>query len=85
MLYVQLTSEGRDAVKSLRRVPSLTPSERDRVEMVLLSQQGWPVPQIAPHLGYCPATVRRLFKQFNEEGVGAIRHKPPGPPKDTIR
>lgn len=85
MLYVQLTSEGRDEVTSLRRDPSLSPSERDRVEMVLLSEQGWSVPQIGSHLGYCLATVRRLFKQFNEEGVGALRHKPPGPPKDTVR
>ncbi len=85
MLYVQLTSEGRDEVTSLRRDPSLSPSERDRVEMVLLSEQGWSVPQITSHLGYCAATVRRLFKQFNEEGVGALRHKRPGPSKDTIR
>lgn len=85
MLYVQLTSEGRDAVSALRRDPSLSLSDRDRVEMVLLSEQDWSVPQIASHLGYCQATVRRLFKQFNEEGVGALRHKPPGPPKDTDR
>ncbi len=85
MLYVQLTSEGRDAVSALRRDPSISPSERDRVEMVLLSEQDWSVPQIASHLGYCQATVRRLFKQFNEEGVGALRHKPPGPSKDTVR
>jgi len=85
MIHVQLTSEGRDAVTSLRRDPTLSPSERDRVEMVLLSEQDWSVPQIASHLGYCMATVRRLFKHFSEEGVGALRHKPPGPPKDILR
>ncbi len=85
MIHIQLTSEGRDAVTTLRRDPSLSPSERDRVEMVLLSEQGWSVPQIGSHFGYCLATVRRLFKQFNEESVGALRHKPPGPPKDTDR
>ncbi len=85
MIHVQFTFEGRDAVTSLRRDSSLSPSERDRVEMVLLSEQGWSVPEIASHLGYCQATVRRLFKQFSEEGVGALRHKPPGPPKDTLR
>ncbi len=85
MIHIQLTAEGRDAVRSLRRDPSLSPSERDRVEMVLLSEQGWSVPQIASHLGYCVATVRRLFRRFGEEGVGALRHRPPGPPKDTAR
>ena len=85
MIHIQLTIEGRDEVTLLRRDPSLSPSERDRVEMVLLSEQGWSVPQIASHLGYCLATVRRLFRQFSEEGGGALRHKPPGPPKDMDR
>ncbi len=85
MIHIQLTVEGRNEVTLLRRDPSLSPSERDRVEMVLLSEQGWSVPGIASYLGYCLATVRRLFKHFSEEGVVALRHKPPGPPKDTIR
>ena len=85
MICIKLSSECRDAVSVLRRDPRLSPSERDRVEMMLLSEQGWSVPQIASHLGYCQATVRRLFKQFKEEGVGALRHKPPGPPKDSVR
>ncbi len=85
MLHIQLTVEGRDEVALLRRDPSLSPSERDRVEMVLLSEQGWSVPQIASHLDYCLATVRRLFRQFTNEGLVALRHKPPGPRKDTVR
>jgi putative transposase len=85
MIHIQLTTAGRDAVSALRRDRSLSPSERDRVEMVLLSEQGWSVPQIASHLGYCHATVRRLFKQFSEQGSDALRHKSPGPPKDTVR
>ena len=85
MIYIRLTSEQRDVVMSLRRDPTLSPAERDRVEMILLTNQGWSVPQIASHLGYCLATVRRLFRQFTEEGLSALRHKPPGPPKDTVR
>ncbi len=85
MIRIQLTIEGRDEVTLLRRDPSLSPSERDRVEMVLLSEQGWSVPQIASHLDYCLATVRRLFRQFTNEGLVALRHKPPGPRKDTVR
>ena len=85
MIHVQLTPEQRDAVSALRRDPIVLPKERDRVEMVLLSDQGWSVPQIASHLGYCNASVRRIFKQFAEEGLSALRCKPPGPPKDTAR
>jgi len=85
MIHIRLTSEQRDVVMSLRRDPTLSSAERDRVEMILLTNQGWSVPQIASHLGYCLATVRRLFRQFTEEGLGALRHKPPGPPKDTVR
>lgn len=85
MIQVQLTSEQRDAVSALRHDPMLSPPERDRVEMVLLSDGGWSVPLIAAHLGYCNASVRRIFSQFANQGVDAIRHRPPGPPKDAAR
>lgn len=85
MIYVKLTSKQREAVQGLRRDSTLSPSERDRVEMVLLSDKGWSVPAIASHLGYCNATVRRLFKQFAQQDISALRRRPPGPPKDTAR
>src|SRR5918995_3859597 len=83
MLGLRLTDEDRAAVRALRRDPTLTPAERDRVEMVCLADAGWGAPAIAAHLGYNPVTVRRLLKRFPETGVAGLRRKPPGPPPDT--
>jgi putative transposase len=85
MLRLQLTAEERDAVQALRRDPTLTPAERDRVEMVCLADAGWGVPAIAAHLGYNPVTVRRLLRRFPETGVAGLRRKPPGPLPDIGR
>jgi putative transposase len=85
MLRLRLTAEDRSAVQVLRRDRRLTPAERDRVEMVCLADAGWGAPAIAAHLGYNPATVRRLLKRFPETGVAGLRRKPPGPPPDTAR
>lgn len=85
MLYVTLTSDQRDAVHALRRDPSLTSAERDRVEMVLLSAGGRTVLAIAAHLGYCAATIRRVFHQVRTDGTTALRRKRPGPPPDVAR
>ena len=85
MLRLRLTPEQRDAVRALRCDRTLTPAERDRVEMVCLADAGWGAPAIATHLGYNPVTVRRLLKRFPDSGVAGLRRKPPGPPPDTAR
>jgi len=85
MLRLRLRTEERPAVQALRRDPTLTPAERDRVEMVCLADAGWGVPAIAAHLGYNPVTVRRLLKRFPETGVAGLRRKPPGPLPDIAR
>lgn len=85
MLRLRLTAEERDAVQALRRDPTLTPAERDRVEMVCLADAGWGAPAIAAHLRYNPVTVRRLLKRFPESGVASLRRRPPGPPPDLTR
>lgn len=72
-------------VQALRREGSLTPAERDRVEMVLLSDAGWAVPRIGGHLGYCAATVRTVLKGFPVSGTAGLRRGRPGPPKDAER
>lgn len=72
-------------MQALRRDPMLTPTERDRVEMVCLADAGWGAPTIAAHLQYNPVTVRRLLKRFPERGVAGLRRRPPGPPPDTAR
>ena len=85
MLRVTLTPEQAEAVRALRREGSLAPAERDRVEMIPLSAEGWSPPKIAGHLGYCAATVRTVLVGFPTTGVDGLRRKRPGPPKDLAR
>lgn len=85
MLRLTLIDAGRDAVRALRHDPTIRPRERDRVETVLLSDAGWPVPRIAGHLGCHPATVRGVLKRFGIAGPASRRRAPPGPPPDTAR
>ena len=66
----------------MRRDPTLSPLERDRVEMLFLSDRGWSPPAIGTHLGYCAATVRRTFNRFNHSGPAGLRQQRPGPPPD---
>lgn len=84
-MRVTLTPEQAEAVRALRRDGSLAPAERDRVEMVLLSAEGWSPPRIAGHLGYCAATIRTVLAGFPTAGVHGLRRKRPGPPKDLVR
>ena len=85
MLRLRLTDEERAAVQALRRDGTLTPAERDRVELVCLADAGWGAPAIAAHLGYNPVTVRRLLRRFPQTGVAGLRRRSPGPPPDTAR
>ena len=85
MLRLRLTTDERTAVQALRRDRTLTPAERDRVEMVCLADTGWGAPAIAAHLGYNPVTVRRLLRRFPDTGVVGLRRKPPGPPPNAAR
>jgi transposase len=80
-----LTSQERAAVEALRRDPSLRPTDRDRVEMILLSAAGWTVPQLASHFHRCQQTVRRLLHHFAAEGLPALRCEPRGPAPNVAR
>lgn len=84
-LHVQLASRQRRRLMELRRDPDLTSRERDRVEMYLLSADGLRVPQLARHFGRCEATMRRWIRQFEAEGLKAVRHKPLGTGPDLVR
>ncbi len=85
MLKIKLAAEQATELTRWRRDSTLKPAERDRVEMLALSNSGWKVAEIASHLGYSVETVRRLFRRFPKEGFGAIRHEVPGPAKDEQR
>lgn len=85
MLRVTMSPAQRAAVPARRPDPRLTPQERDRVEMILLSVGGWRPPQIATHRRCHPATVRRLLKRVRQEGIGAVRWRRTGPPPDVAR
>ena len=85
MIRLTLTSDERAAVQALRHDATLSPAERDRVEIVLLSAEGWSPPRIGTYLGYHAATVRRLLIAIREDGLSSLRRRPPGPPPDTAR
>ena len=85
MIRLELTPEQHGAVQALRHDRTLRPAERDRVEMVLLSAEGWSPPRIGRHLGCHPATVRQTLKRFDADGTAVLRWRQPGPPKDTAR
>lgn len=84
MIRTPLDDATRDELRSLRRTDP--PARvRDRLEMVLLSDAGWSPPKIAAHLGYCPATVRAVLKDFLARGAAALRPRRTGPPPDGDR
>ncbi len=85
MLHVNLSSSNHEAVQALRGDRSLSPHERDWVEMILLSASGWSPPRIATHLRCHPETVRRLLKRFQQDGLPALRQRRTGPPPDAAR
>jgi transposase len=85
MIRLELTETERMAVQALRRDRKLAPADRDRVEMVLLSDAGWSPPRIADHLGYCAATVRTVLRRFRASGPAGLRRGRPGPPEDEAR
>jgi transposase len=68
----------------LRRT-GLAPKARDRIEMVTLSDAGWPAPRIAAHLGYHPQTVRDLLRAFLARGAAALSPFRSGPAPDAQR
>ena len=85
MIRVQLTPERRATIQALRQDPALRPGERDRVEMVLLSAEGWSPPRIARYVGCYPATVHQTLNRGATTDPTDLRRRRPGPPKDETR
>jgi transposase len=84
MLRIQLDDATRADLQALRHT-DLTPSARDRVEMLFLSDAGWSPPRIAAHLGYDAQTIRKVLHGWRQRGRAALFRATPGPPPDTAR
>jgi putative transposase len=84
MIRIHLTDTQRSELQALRR-SDLPAVARDRLEMVFLSDAGWPPPKIAAHLGRHPHTVRSALKGFNSRGTMAFYPDTPGPDPDHDR
>ncbi len=84
MIHIQLSDTLRNELHALRR-QGLPTKARDRLEMVCLSDTGWPVPRIAAHLRYCPATVRALLHDFRRRGLEALYPRRRGPAPNLAR
>ena len=52
-----------------------------RAELILLSQQGYRIPEIGPLLDAHPANLRKWIHRFNEEGTAGLVTKRSGGPK----
>src|ERR1044072_5632221 len=78
MYRVTLTQEQRHQLHQQAHRPRIAPSTRDRLEMVRLSDAGWPIPQIALHLQQHEQTVRYWIKAFLQGGFEALDNKPRG-------
>jgi transposase len=78
MYRIALTDEQRQELRPRTHQAGITPTIRDRLEMVPLSDAGWSVPTIARHLGQHEQTVRAWIKAFLDGGFDALPNKPRG-------
>ena len=69
-LHIILTADERAALRRLRHEPTLSLRERDRVEMFLLSDEGWWVSRLAPFLGLLCGYHPPLAPSVGGRGVG---------------
>lgn len=78
MYRVILTDEQRQQLNQRAHQPDIAPSTRDRLEMVRLSNAGWPIPRIAAHLNQHEQTVRYWIKAFLKGNFDALDNQPRG-------
>src|SRR5215472_6602166 len=84
MIHIQLNDTLRSELQALRR-HDLPARARDRLEMLCLSDTGWPVARIAAHLRYCAATVRAVLHAFRRRGLQALYPRRRGPAPNLAR
>lgn len=78
MYRIQLSDDVLSKLSERARERTLDNRERDRIEMLRLSNAGWSVPRIARHLGLCEQTVRRRFQAYLVKGLDALPCKRAG-------
>lgn len=83
--FAAITSAQHTALRRLRQDAALTPAERDRVEVILRSQQGESLRGLAADLEYSYETVRLWLQAWRVQGLDCVRHRPTGPPPDHAR
>ena len=84
MIRIQLDTTTRDELQAMRR-QDLPAKARDRLEMVLLADAGWPAARIAAHLGCNYRTALNVLKDFLDRGRQALFPRRNGPAPDTAR
>jgi transposase len=84
MIRIQLDDTTRDDLRDMRR-QQLPARARDRLEMVLLADAGWPAAHIADHLGYHYRTALNLLNDFQVRGRDALFPRRRGPAPDAAR
>ena len=84
MIHVKLDDATRTQLQALRHT-DLSPTARDRLEIVLLADAGWSAPRIAAHLGCHPHTARKALRLFQQQGTTGFDRQRPGPPPDQAR
>lgn len=72
MGLLRVTEEERRRLREISRAADAGWRERERVEMVLLADEGWSAPRIARHLDWCTATVRRVLRTYVQGGPEAL-------------
>jgi transposase len=75
-LRVALTAGQRAGLHQRLRQQALSPRLRRRLECIRLADLGWPVPQIAAHLGLDQATVRRAIDRRADGGLDGLADRP---------
>lgn len=72
----QLTDRERTALQGLRDSRQTNTTTALRASIILLSDQGWHVPQIAKKVLVHEHSVRTRIKRFNAQGLAALRDLP---------
>jgi transposase len=85
MRRTSLTDDQWAALQQARHDPTLSPRERDRVEMLLLSAAGWSPPRIAAHFGCSVKPVHAVLDTYPTRGLAAVRRQRPGPKPNATR